>query len=274
MEKIAKALEKARAQRDARTVPPVQPGGVDASPPAPDLGAPPRYRTTRVVAVDRARWKENRLITDDPESIQLADAFRILRTRVYQRMSAINARTLAITSPNMNEGKSVVAANLAISLTQFAEHTVLLVDVDLRRPSLHKTFGIEPKPGLSDYLVDDTPLSECLVSPDVGGLVVLPAGSPLARSSEALSSTRMAALADELKNRYPDRIVLYDLPPLLPTDDALVFLPFADAALLVIEEGRTRAPEIERAVDMLESCHLLGTVLNKSTSSDKSYAYV
>jgi|APTNR8051073442_1049403.scaffolds.fasta_scaffold05273_3 capsular exopolysaccharide synthesis family protein len=277
MEKIAKALEKARRQRDAQST------ATPAVAPAPladgvGTAGAPRYQSTRVISSDRTTLKERRVVAGiTPSSghnpMELADAFRILRTRVYQQMSATGGTTLAVTSPNMSEGKTVVAANLAISLTQFSQHTVLLVDVDLRRPAMHKIFEIEPRPGLGDYLLKGTPLSDCLVSPDIDGLVVLPSGGSLARSSETLSSDRMTALAAEMKNRYPDRLVVYDLPPLLPTDDAIVFLGNADASLLVIEEGRTRRGDIERAIELLANHNMIGTVLNKATSTSGAYSY-
>ncbi|MCU0838980.1 MAG: hypothetical protein MUE49_09700 [Rhodospirillales bacterium] len=225
-------------------------------------GSPP-YSTTRVVAIDRRTMRENRLVNGhDPA--ELADVFRILRTHVIKRLRACGASTLAITSAGMSEGKTLIAANLAISLSQIARHTVLLVDLDLRRPSLHKVFGIAPEPGLTDYLLQDAPLSECLVNPGFDRLVLLPSGAPLLASSETLSSDKMAALAAELKSRYPNRLVLYDLPPLLLTDDALVFLNHVDASLLVFAEGQTRRGDIERALELLKDHQPIGTVMNKA----------
>jgi protein-tyrosine kinase len=276
-QQIAKALEKARRERDAQPTPsPAHAPGASAR--GDGTWSAPRYQSTRVIHSNEKTLKERRVVagidaSGDQTATELADAFRILRTRVYQQMSARGGTTLAVTSPNMSEGKTVVAANLAISLSQFGHHTVLLVDVDLRRPGLHKIFEIQPRPGLGDYLLKGTPISECLVSPDVDGLVVLPSGGEYARSSETLSSERMTALAAEMKSRYADRLVVYDLPPLLPTDDAIVFLKNADATLLVIEEGRTRRGDIQRAVELLENHNLIGTVLNKSTATSGAYSY-
>jgi Mrp family chromosome partitioning ATPase len=142
---------------------------------------------------------------------------------------------------------------------------VLLVDADLRHPSVHSYFGIEAEYGLSDYLTADKLLSELLIHPEeIPGLVILPGGKPLANSAEMLNSPKMARLVEELKTRYPSRIILFDLPPLLGAADTLAFSPYVDAALLVIEDGKTQAEDVKRALGLLQGTSLIGTVLNKS----------
>jgi len=276
VEKIQKALEKARQQR----------GEVLGTPPPPlrsrdrtsgrksarDPKTPIAYCETRVATTESHVLRENRVIAGAPQE-HLADAFRILRTQILQRMSARNHTTLAITSPNPEEGKSLTAVNLAMSLAMDVNHTVLLVDLDLRRPSIHDFFGINPEVSLTEYLQGDVPLSECLVNPGTERLVVLPAVRRVGNSSELLSSPEMVALARELKTRYPDRLVVYDLPPLLATDDSLVFLQYVDACLLVVEENSTSKDDIKKSVELLSSCNLIGTVLNKSHTYEKSYYY-
>jgi capsular exopolysaccharide synthesis family protein len=271
MERIKEALEKAHKQREQRQ----SVGGVIETQPRAATSSShemPQYSTTRVVDVDMNGLKERRVVTD-LDSLELADSFRILRTQVMRQLSANQWTTLAIVSPGMGEGKTVVSANLAIRLAQFAHHTVLLVDLDFRRPGLHRLFGIETETGLADYLTAGTPLSDCLVHPGIEGLVLLPSGRPLSRSSETLSQSRMGELATELKSRYPNRLVVYDLPPLLLTDDALVFLKHVDACVLVVEAGATRKPDFARAIELLQGHNLIGTVLNKARSSAGGYAY-
>jgi Mrp family chromosome partitioning ATPase len=144
-------------------------------------------------------------------------------------------------------------------------YTVLLVDADLRHPSVHSYFGIDAECGLSDYLTADKPLSELLIHPEeIPGLVILPGGKPLANSAEMLNSPKMARLVEELKTRYSSRIILFDLPPLLGAADTLAFSPYVDAALLVIEDGKTQAEDVKRAIGLLQGTSLIGTVLNKS----------
>lgn len=260
MERMYAALEKARRQRDG-LVPPAHAGAV--APENGGAGGGNGARQTRVVATDDHLLRERRVIAPSFHE-ELADTFRILRTQVIQKMAAAGASTLAITSPGAGEGKTLTAVNLAISLAAYADRFVLLVDLDLRRPGVHRVFEIAPDVGLTDYLSRDLPLADCLVSPTIERLVLLPAGAPLSSSSETLSSPRMARLAGELKNRYADRLVLYDLPPLLLTDDALVFLRLVDACLLVVEEGSTRRADIERAMELLRGVNVIGTVLNKA----------
>lgn len=274
MEKIQKALEKARQQRGEvlGTAPPRPRERTNGRPTSRDPNAPIAYRETRVAKTETRVLRENRVIAGAPQE-HMADAFRILRTQVLQRMSAQKHSTLAITSPNPEEGKSLTAVNLAISLAMDVNHTVLLVDLDLRRPSIHHFFGLKPELSLTDYLRDEAPLSDCLINPGIERLVVLPADQRVGNSSELLSSPEMVALARELKTRYPDRLVIYDLPPLLVTDDSLVFLQYVDACLLVVEENVTNKDDISKSLELLSGCNVLGTVLNKSNTYEKGYYY-
>jgi Mrp family chromosome partitioning ATPase len=138
---------------------------------------------------------------------------------------------------------------------------------------VHTFFGIPRAPGLQDYLAEDATLAECLVNPGIERLVVLPGGSPLHRSSELLLDPKTAALAGELKSRYPERIVLYDLPPVLVADDAIAFLRHVDACLLVIEDGGTAKSDLIQALELLPPAKLLGTVLNKAKDGATAHYY-
>jgi Mrp family chromosome partitioning ATPase len=129
---------------------------------------------------------------------------------------------------------------------------------------VHKLLDCKPMYDLSDYLFQHTDLEEILFSPGLEGLVILPGGKPMRDSSEILSSPRMRALAEEIKGRYDSRIVIFDLPPLLVSDDALAFSPHVDSMLLVIEEGRASKQQLRAALDLLGATKLLGVVLNKS----------
>lgn len=260
MERIKQALEKAREERLKTGSTPTF--GAAGSPTA---AGQILYTHTRTEEVPMSFLREMRVITAI-ESGGFTDAYAILRTQVLQRLREKQWNALAITSTTPNEGKTLTAINLAISLAKEVDYTVLLVDADLRKPSVHTYFGIKPERGLSDYLMDDVPLAELLIHPSgIGRFVILPGGRPLEHSSEMLNSPKMARLVEELKTRYSSRIVLFDLPPLLSTADALSFSPYVDAALLVIEEGRTPAVEIERATELLgQNTHLIGTVLNKA----------
>lgn len=258
MERIKQALQRAREEREDIAA-------FDTSmPPMPSPAGPIRYTQTRTEGVS-ADWLRDQRIVSACAPGPFTESYKILRTHVLQRMREHGWNTLAVTSPGDHEGKTLTAINLAISLAQEVGHSVLLVDADIRHPSVHSYFGLEPSRGLSDYLTGDATLSELLVHPsDIGNFVFLPGGKPLANSAEMLSSPRMTRLVEELKERYPGRIVLFDLPPLLSWADALAFVPNVEAALLVVEEASTPADHVRRAAELLQKTQLIGTVLNKS----------
>lgn len=264
MERIKEALERARKERGAKGTWSAAGGVLDINARA-AAGSLDQivYTRTRSVELSPKRLREKRIILANEQSAA-ADAYKILRTQVLQRMQERGWNALAVTSPGYGEGKSLTAINLAISLAMEVDKTVLLVDADLREPRLHGFFGVDPEPGLSDYLTSDTPLESILVHPGIGRFVLLPGGGPLLNSSEMLASRKMADLVQELKTRYPSRYVIFDLPPLLSAADVLAFSPHVDAALLVIEDAATKKEEIARAAQLLGGTHLIGTVLNKS----------
>jgi receptor protein-tyrosine kinase/non-specific protein-tyrosine kinase len=184
-----------------------------------------------------------------------------------------------ITSSNMGEGKSITAANLAVVLSQEMDHTVLLVDADLRSPSLHRYFGIEPRYGLSDYLHGEINLSSLLIKTGFGKLVILPGGNPSAHPAELLSSDKMKALVHEIKLRYKDRYVIFDSSPLLVTADALSLGNYMDGVLFVVQGGRTSEKAAMQALSVMKGWNVLGVVYNDvspyltRTSSPRYYAY-
>jgi capsular exopolysaccharide synthesis family protein len=193
----------------------------------------------------------------------LADAFRILRTQVLAGLDGRGGRILAVCAAQAGEGKSFVAANLAVAVASLFARTALLVDLDLRRPSVHRQFGLEPARGLADCLMGRAALEDCLVNPGIPRLVLLPQPAPLASgSSELLASPRMASLARELGTRYPDRVVILNTPPLLATDDALTAIGLAHGCLLVVREGRTGRAAVARAAELIGRERFLGSVLN------------
>ena len=198
---------------------------------------------------------------DKNQSTQ-ADIFRFLRTQILQKMKKEGYRTLAISSPRYGDGKSTIACNLAVSIAQDLKQTALLVDLDLRNPSIDRYMGMDTQIGLTHYLSDKARVEDCLVRPAFKRISVFPAGDAIDQSSETLGSPEMKKLAQELKHRYDDRLIIYDLPPLLQQDDPLVFLPHVDAFILVVQEGKTTSDEIKRSLEILQSANILGVVLN------------
>jgi protein-tyrosine kinase len=221
------------------------------------------YTRTRSVAIARSVLRQRRVMAAYGRG-PFVDAIKILRTQVLHRLRESNWNVLGVTSPGQGEGKTLTAVNLAVSLAMETTQTVLLVDADLRNPSLQEVFGLKDCPGLADYLLDDQPVEDLLVHPGIDRLVLLPGGRAISNSTEILTSPTMVTLVEEFKDRYPSRIIIFDLPPLLHTADVLAFSPYIDALLLVVEEGKTTAEEVQRSLSLVKnSCPVLGTVLNK-----------
>ena len=232
--------------------------GGQASPP------PIVYTRTRSLNIALSTLRQRRVMAAYDKG-PFVDAYKILRTQVMHRLRENNWNVLGVTSPGHGEGKTLTAVNLAVSLAMETSQTVLLVDADLRSPSVHEVFGLEDCPGLADYLLDDQPVEDLLVHPGIGSFVLLPAGRAISNSTEILTSPKMLALVEEFKHRYPARIVIFDLPPLLHTADVLAFSPYTDALLFVVEEGKTTAEQLQRALSLVKNSRpVLGTVLNKA----------
>ncbi len=228
------------------------------------------YSSTRHLPISQNILSENRLIAGnnlDPR----AAPFRMLRTQVLQIMRENRWSSLAVTGPVSGIGKSLVAANLAISISLEVNQTVLLVDLDLRKPAIHKYFNITPNYGILDFLSGEVELRQVFINPTYKRLVILPGKNATSESSELLSSPKMVNLVKDLKTRYRSRIVIFDLPPLLHVDDALVFLPNVDASLLVVENGKNTQSEVQDSMRLLDGSNLIGTVLNKSDEETREY---
>jgi exopolysaccharide/PEP-CTERM locus tyrosine autokinase len=270
MERIRKALEQANRDRAQH----VGEGRAASKTPTaqPDVSTGVRYTYTKTIEVPERTLVANRLIAAVPGS-EFKDAYRMLRTRVLQSMRENNWSSVAVTGPASGCGKTLTAINLAISLAMEVTHTVLLVDLDLRKPSIHDYFGYQPETGLSDYLLHNVPINQILFSPGIDRLVVLPGREAIQNSSEMLRSPKMVALVNELKHRYPDRLVVFDLPPILAADDALAFAPYTDSMLLVAEAGGTSRDDLQKALEVLKSAPVIGTVLNKAHTARGSYGY-
>jgi protein-tyrosine kinase len=262
MDRIEKALEKARLQREMAGVnTDYSQGSRVIAPRLPDVPVfapvPESFRSIE------KQLERHRVIARQPRNPQ-ADIFRMLRTKILQIMTTHGYRTLAITSPNYGDGKTTTALNLGLSLALDVKQTVLLVDLDMRKPSLHEFLGITPEVGLSDYLLRDVPVAKCLIRPPFDRVSIFPAGKPLDNSSEMLGSPKMAALAEELKRRYPDRMIIYDMPPVLAQDDSIAFLPNVEAVLLVVRDGVTKTDQVKQCLQSLSKANVIGTVLNNS----------
>ncbi len=276
LEGVNKIPSRNRTSRNEKTASPEKNGTGETSEPIAAAGQNRAltYTRTKVVNVSRETLRRNRVITGSPQE-PWVNAYKLLRTRVLQRLRDMdNANSLAISSPTPGAGKSLTSLNLALSIAMEVNKTVLLVDADLRRPSLHTYFGLEPRYGLGDYLVSGVPLEKMLINPGIGQFVLLPAGKPRHNSAELLASPVMEELVKELKQRYSSRYILFDLPPMLAVADVLAFAPYVDATMLVVEEGKSREDDIVHSRELLRDMNYIGAVLNKSHEGTKdSYSY-
>jgi protein-tyrosine kinase len=272
MDRLQKALQLARAERDRKLLP-----GAALSA---DLPAVPTLRNG--ASISPVRMVRTELSVVAANGVMLAElggpaghAFKMLRTQVLQRMRQRNWNTLAVVSPAPDDGKTFTAINLAIAIAADTNCTALLVDFDLRNPSVHQRFGIQPMIGVEQCLRGEATIADALVNPQgYPKLLLLPAREPVSNSSDLLSSEGARRVIRELKAQSPNRIVLFDLPPVLGADDALAFAPQVDAALVVVGEEHTRREDLLRCFEILRDVPIIGTVLNGSrTDASLAYAY-
>jgi protein-tyrosine kinase len=192
----------------------------------------------------------------------VAEQYRAIRTRITQHEEHAPLRTVMITSPGGNEGKSITAANLALTMAQEIQRQVVLVDADLRGPSVHALFGLDASgPGLSDVLAGDATLDDALVYLPDYRLMLLPAGTTPQFPTELLGSAAMRRTLDTLRARF-DRVLL-DLPSVMPLADVGTVAPLADGVVMVVRAGATHRPALDQALAALEDSKILGVVLNE-----------
>jgi exopolysaccharide/PEP-CTERM locus tyrosine autokinase len=171
-------------------------------------------------------------------------------------------KALMVTSSVPGEGKTITSLNLAIALAQEFDHTVLLVEADIRKPSMLNYLGIKAEKGLADCILDGLDVSEVLVKTGIGGLTVLPAGRRVDNPVELFSSNRMIALFDEIKSRYNDRYLIVDTTPLLPFAEPIYIANMIGAVVLVSREGMTTPENLNSSLELLKNHNLLGVVSN------------
>ncbi len=212
---------------------------------------------------------ERMLVSINDANSRAAEEFRKLKQNIIRLSKAEDFKNmLLVTSGTVDEGKSVTATNLAISLAQEFDHTVLLVDADIRRPSCHDLLRLENSYGLSDCLMDGADVSKAMVKTGIHKLTFLPAGTPMPNPGELLASSRMEAVLSEMKNRYSDRYIIIDSPPVLPFAESRILANIVDGVLLVVKEGGLTHFEVRETVAALSGSNLLGAAFVQATSMD------
>jgi receptor protein-tyrosine kinase len=221
--------------------------------------------------LDLVRLRAAGLITPEAERSQVAEEFRMIKRPLLKNAFGQGAalvekgNLIMISSGFPNEGKTFTSINLALSIASELDHTVLLVDADVARPAVTSYFGIDKGPGLVDYLLGDQPdLSSLLIKTDIPKLTLLPAGKRHHHSTELLASESMRNLLEELSERYPDRVIIFDSPPLLVTTEASVLASLVGQIVIVVESEKTTQTALKEALSLLDPDKSIGLVLNKS----------
>jgi exopolysaccharide/PEP-CTERM locus tyrosine autokinase len=216
---------------------------------------------------------KNLITLNDPSGFE-SEQFKILRTSLLFPASGKTARTILVTSSLPGEGKSFVAANLAVSMAQNINEHVLLIDGDIRKPTIHTTFGYRDVLGLSEHLSKGTPLSDLILKTRVEKLSLLPSGNPPHNPSELLSSEAMSSLIQETKNRYNDRYIIIDSPPPRFTSETSALARQVDGIIIVINGESTPKAMSEKLVEIVGKEKILGIVMNRfRIPSSKYYGY-
>jgi len=209
----------------------------------------------------------------DPKSIE-SEQFRLLKNNILFPEEGNPPRSIMITSPSPDEGKSFVSANLAVSIAQSIDEYVLLMDCDLRRPSIHSLFGMDNALGLSDHLSGAVPLPSLLKKTFIDKLTLLPGGSIPPNPSELLSSEQMRGLLREVKSRYSDRYVIIDTPPPQITSETNAIARVVDGIIIVVRQGVTKKKEVQDIIDIYGRKKILGVIKNfAATTPGMSYRY-
>jgi receptor protein-tyrosine kinase len=261
-----------------------------APPPAPAVaewkaqsaGVPPTVArpVQPPVEIDLDRLKALGFVTPDAPKSQIADEFRVIKRPILRNARGKtgarirNGTLVMVTSALPGEGKTFTALNLAMSVAMEIDNTVLLVDGDVAHPSIPDLLGVPPSPGLLDLLTKtDIDVSDALVKTNIDKLTILPAGSRHRRATELLASEQMASLLAELASRYPDRIVIFDSPPLLATTESRVLATNMGQIVMVVSSDATTQHAVKHALAAIDSCEIVMMVLNKARQSEVGTYY-
>ncbi|QXE91659.1 XrtA-associated tyrosine autokinase [Geomonas subterranea] len=280
MSRIEKAMEKAAFLRRQGDDSAARPRGVDVPQPAAPVASPsPATQEFRAPVSPRY----GTLAPDSPYLVSLkdphcpaAEEFRKLKSVLVKMTTGESFRnSILVTSSVPGEGKSLTAINLAVSLAQELDHTVLLVDADLRRPSVHRYFNVEQGAGLAEILAGEVEIAETIIPTGIGKLSIIRAGRSIDNPAELFGSQRSRGVLAELKNRYPDRYIILDSSPVLSFAEARTLAGQVDGVLFVVMERLASQTNVREALDALKSSPLLGIVYNAATvdETDGRYAY-
>lgn len=221
--------------------------------------------------INAGRLKEKNILTLNNDNVLIAEEFRLIKRSLLINAftggdNAIeNGNIIMVTSSLPDEGKTYCAMSLALSMAKEKDLNVLLVDADVSKPDVMKTFGEKNHKGLIDVIGDDSvDLRDCIVKTDLKNLSILPAGKKHSFTTELLASEKMGKIIDELAQRYHDRVIVIDSPPALASSASSVLAMHVGQILFVVEAERTSEEEVKEAIQLVKSCKNINLILNKA----------
>ena len=232
----------------------------------------PVYSSSRNINIDKTTAIENRCVSLSQDAPEI-DFYKVIRTQILQKTQVNDRNLIMITSANPGEGKTVTAINLAVVFAKEFNNTALLVDCDLKQQKIHQYLGLPGEKGLSDYLIKDTPMDELIIWPGIEKLTLISGGAAVKDSSELLGSPKMKSIIKEMKNRYDNRYIFLDVPPVLNVSDAIAFAPLVDSIILVVQAGRTSVNDIKKALALIPEEKFLSFVFNRNRRANKVSVY-
>jgi protein-tyrosine kinase len=240
-------------------------------------------QTSRQITLDLNAMTASGLLTPNAARSKLADDFRVIKRPLIANAmgkgvpAVTNGNLIMVTSALPGEGKSFSAINLAISIAMELDNTVMLVDADVARPSILNMLGLPPTRGLLDVVdKDSVDISEVLLKTNIEKLTILPSGTQHPRATELLASESMVRLLDDMASRYPDRIIIFDSPPLLLTTESRALATHMGQVMVIVHAGHTAQAAVKEALRTINACPVKMMVLNQSretTSGGYGYGY-
>jgi protein-tyrosine kinase len=279
IEQAARRLEQLR--QAGVDMPPPPTGTVPTPQRTEERPAPAPVVTSRRVELDLDKLTSAGIINPNSARSEIADQYRVIKRPLINNAMGKGASIIAngnlimVTSSLPGEGKSFTSINLAMSIATELDNTVMLVDADVARPSVMRMLGLPDGPGLLDLVLDDKlDMSSVLLKTNVEKLTILPSGTPHPRATELLASDAMVRLLEDMAARYPDRIIIFDSPPLLITTEARVLATHMGQIVVVVHAGKTLQSEVKQALATIDACPVKLLLLNRASSLFKGgYGY-
>jgi protein-tyrosine kinase len=236
--------------------------------------------TNQTFEIDIADLESRGFVSLHSTRSQINEEYREIKRKLLSNAfgalskTITNANIIMVTSARPSEGKTFTAINLALSIAAEKDKRVLLVDADVLKPNTLRTLGLKERRGLIEYLLGDVKeIGDVMFSSNIDKLRIIPAGRSHHLSTELLASKAMSDLITEFSTRYPDRVVIIDTPPIIGINESAVLANFAGQAVMVVEEGRSKLSDIQKAVARLNPNMAIGFVVNKSLHSSEQTGY-